>query len=157
MKLPENKDWGAIAFRYCQKDCPQKEYNQLGMDDIGPPAQVVVLGFPANIGLRLKEPRPMARHGVVALKTNEEFIEVSGKYFESRAFLIEAAMFPGNSGGPVIQLPLIGANLYLVGLISASNPSLTYAVVTPVSRIREVLDLAKDKTIGKQGWFQPPR
>src|SRR5215468_1683060 len=81
MKLPENKDWGAIAFRYCPKDCPQKEYNQLGMDDIGPPSQVVVLGFPANIGLRLKEPRPMARHGVVALKKNEEFIEVSGKYF----------------------------------------------------------------------------
>jgi hypothetical protein len=63
-------------------------------------------------------------------------------------------MYPGNSGGPVIHTPLFG-NLSLAGLITASNPSLTYAVVTPVSRIREVLDLAKDKAIGKQGWVLP--
>lgn len=154
MKIPSNKDWGTIAFRYCEKDCPEKEYNQLSNDGLSPPAQVVVLGFPLDIGLTLKEPRPMARHGIIALRTDEEFIKVEGKYFENRAFLIEAAMFPGNSGGPVIHVPLLGGNLQLAGLVSASNSSLTYAVITSVSRIREVLDIAKGKAIGKQGWFR---
>ncbi len=64
-------------------------------------------------------------------------------------------MFGGNSGSPVIKMPLLGGNLYLAGLVSGTNRNLTYAIVTPVSRIREVLDIAKDRAIGKQGWFRP--
>ncbi len=76
MKIPSIKDWGTIAFRYCVKTCPEGQYNQLERDDIEPPDQVIVFGFPLDVGLILKEPRPMGRQGIVALRTNEEFIEI---------------------------------------------------------------------------------
>jgi hypothetical protein len=64
---------------YCPKECPQEKYNQLANDDIGPPEHVVIFGFPLDIGISLKEPRPLGCGGIVALKTNEEFIRAEDR------------------------------------------------------------------------------
>jgi hypothetical protein len=154
MKIPSHKNLGAIVFKYCLGDCPKEQHNQLANDDIEPPAQVVIFGYPQDTAITLREPRPVGQNGIVALKTNEEFLIIDGKYIESRAFLIEANIDKGSSGSPVIKTPIVG-QLSLAGVLSARIPGQPYAVVTPVSCIREVLDLTKDKAIGKQGWVLP--
>jgi hypothetical protein len=142
MKIAETPGWEKKAFSYCPVKCREKEYNQLEQH-AEPPDEVVIFGFPLDIGLKLKEPRPMGRRGTVALQANEEFIIMENKFVERQGYLVEAKMFPGNSGSPVIKMPLLSGKLYLVGLVMGSNPNLDYAVVEPVSRIQEVLDIAK--------------
>src|SRR5579863_7304395 len=155
MKIPGVKDRGVITFLYCPHDCPKDEYNQLS-DNPQPPDEIVIFGFPADLGFTLKEPRPMTRAGVVALTAEDKFIYVdqpdgSKKLLNQGAYLVDARMFPGNSGGPVIvKNPF--ANIRLGGLVTATNRSLDYGIITPVSQIAQTLDKAKDSgTSG--GWF----
>src|ERR1700728_130968 len=49
MRLPDTKDRAIVTFRYCKQDCPKDEYNQLAADPV-PPDQIVILGFPLDIG-----------------------------------------------------------------------------------------------------------
>lgn len=142
MKIPSLSGAGVVALRYCPENCPEGEYNQLEKDP-DPPQEVLVFGFPVDIGFQLREPRPMGRQGMVALKSEESFLRVKGKYVEPRTFLIDTRMFSGNSGSPVITFPAFGRKLYLFGLVFGTNLNLDYAIAEPVSRIREVLDLAR--------------
>jgi len=71
-------------------------------------APVLVLGFP--LGLRSETyASPIARRGIVAHK-------------ENKSVLLDAFVFPGNSGGPVVYTPLLrfggGSNINITSLLS---------------------------------------
>ena len=117
------------------------------MEDPDPPRAILVFGFPADVGFQLKEQKPLVRLGVVSMKTGREFLKLdSGKFAEERCCLIDARIFGGNSGSPVMnQITITDSQPRLLGLVKAANARLDFAVMEPVSRIRETLDLAKDK------------
>ena len=84
------------------------------------------------------------------MHTGKRFLKMQigeeNKFAEERCFVIDAEAFPGNSGSPVLnQTSLMDSKLQLLGLLSASNQSMDFGVVEPVSRIREVLDQAKEQ------------
>ena len=153
MKLPPLSGAGVVAFRYCPQNCPEDEYNQLEKDP-DPPQEVLVFGFPLNIGFQLREPRPMGRQGMVALKADERFLVLKGKYVEAKAFLMDIKMFGGNSGSPILTMPGLGRKMYLFGLVFGTNVNLDFAIGEPASRIREVLDQARNQSIAFQAWDQ---
>jgi S1-C subfamily serine protease len=155
MKVHGVKDRGVTAFRYGRQNCPKDEYNELA-DDPQPPDEIVIFGFPSDLGFTLTEPKPMTRLGVVSLTSDDKFIYIdqpngSKKLLPQRAYLIDARMFPGNSGGPVIvKNPF--TNIKLGGLVTATNRNLDYGIVTPVSQIAQTLDRAKESdAVGN--WF----
>jgi hypothetical protein len=157
MKLGNIKDRAIVSFRYCPKSCPKDEYNQLA-DDPMPPDQVVIFGFPQDLGFTLKEQRPMTRAGVVALTEDEEaFVSIlqadgTQKLLPKGVYLIDARMYPGNSGGPIIvSNPL--SQIRLGGLVSASNANLDYGIATPVSQIVQTLERARNAPPNMEAWF----
>jgi S1-C subfamily serine protease len=156
MRLPGIKDRSIVTFMYCKQDCPKDTYNQLA-DNPSPPDQIVIFGFPLDIGFTLKEPRPMTRVGVVSLISDDPFIYIdnpdgSKKLMPGGAYLIDARMFGGNSGGPVIVSNPF-QQIRLGGLVTATNRSLDYGVATPVSQIAETLDKAKNSDADYGAWF----
>lgn len=99
-------------------------------------AQLLILGFP--LGLRSPDhAKPIARHGIIARSDSSQIIA-------------DAFVFPGNSGGPVIYLPVIrvGAPLTstlineekLVGLVSNYIPYSETAISTHTLRPRVVFE-----------------
>ena len=153
MRIPQLPIGQLVVLQYCPQNCPEKAFNQLDKDP-EPPLQVMVFGFPLDIGLQLKEPRPMGRQGIVALRADEEFIQVEGKFAERRAFLVDAKIFPGNSGSPIVAIPPLSDRVHLVGLVIAANPNLDFAVAEPVSRIRETVDRAKNEPADFEAWYR---
>jgi len=88
--------------------------------DVQEGAEVYVLGFPINIGsISMHHYSPVYRGGIVALKEKDN------------DFLIDANIFPGNSGGPVFLAPKIydpnTGDLYLGN--SASFAGIVYAYI----------------------------
>jgi hypothetical protein len=65
--------------------------------DIGPGEELFVLGFPMGMS-GVERNYVIARSGMIA-RLDEDILRSAG------TFLIDAAMFPGNSGGPVIVKP----------------------------------------------------
>lgn len=150
------KDRRIRTFRYEPKDSKDFKKNQLPLEDATPPKKILVFGFPVDIGFKLLEQRPFGRSGIIAMVTGKEFLKLSPtKFAEERCSLIDADMFPGNSGSPIInQFSPSDPEPKLLGLVIASNLKLNFAVMEPVSRIREVLDLAKEQsTEGVNNWF----
>lgn len=135
-------------FTYELSDSENKDRNQLPTEDPSPPRKILVFGFPLDIGFQLLEQRPFGRAGIISMRTGKKFLKIkigkANKFAEERCFVIDAEAFPGNSGSPVLtQTSLTDPKLQLLGLLSASNQSMDFGVVEPVSRIREVLDQAK--------------
>jgi len=153
MKLGGIKDRNIVFFSYCPTKCPTGVRNQLA-DDPHPMDQVLILGFPVNVGFQLKEQRPLVRSGVISFAADEPFITLdnSPKPARKNTFLIDSHIFPGNSGGPVIVTAPFQP-VRLGGLITGTNAQLTFGVVTPTSAIRQVLDAAKDAPINMLAWF----
>ena len=144
MKIPWIKDRSIKAFRYEPKDSKDHEKNQLRPEDPTPPDSILVFGFPADVGFQLLEQRPLARLGVVSMVTGKEFLKWENKFAEQRCCLIDARMFSGNSGSPVMnKQDITDPKPALFGLVIATNPGLDFGVMEPVSRIRETLDLAR--------------
>lgn len=112
--------------------------NQLLIKDALPPEQVVAFGFPGDIGFKLLEQRPMGRFGIISMVTGEEFVKIGNKFANGRCSMLDIKAFPGNSGSPVISAT---GNINLLGVLIASNSS-DIALIEPVSRIREILDIA---------------
>jgi len=115
-----------------------------------PPDQIIIFGFPVDLGFTLKEQRPMTRVDVVSMTSDDQFISIdqpdgSHKLLPKGAYLVDARMFPGNSGGPVVVTNPFNP-LRLGGLVSATNRTLDYGIVTPVSQIVETLERAKGST-----------
>ena len=134
------------SFRYDPEDPNTEHDNQLPSVDSEPPEPILVFGFPGSLGFTLREQRPIARLGIVSMSANRQFLkkERNGKFCDERCLLIDARMFPGNSGGPVMnQLRLGNSKPRLLGLVIATNRNLDFGVMEPVSRIRETLDFAK--------------
>ena len=118
----------------------QAEYNQLSPEDALPPEQVVTFGFPGDTGFQLLEQRPMARFGIVSMHTGEKFIKIDEKkYANERCDILDIKAFPGNSGSPVLSAS-VGPQI--LGVLVASNSS-DIAIMEPVSRIIELLEIAK--------------
>jgi hypothetical protein len=146
MKLFGIKDRSVKCFNYELAGSSTPTKNQLPEGDPEPPRPLLVFGFPVDIGFELLEQRPLGRFGIISMKTEKRFIKVNGnKYAEERCMLIDARLFPGNSGSPVMSQPGLTEEIALFGLVIATNNALDFGVIEPVSRIREVLDLAKNK------------
>ena len=144
MKISWIKDRSVKYFRYESDDSAEKDKNQLPSKDPDPPHPILVFGFPANIGFDLTEQKPLGRYGIISMKTEKEFLKLNGRFIEERCCLIDSSIFPGNSGSPVINQPRFGASkAILLGLVIATNNSLDFGIIEPVSRIRELIDLAK--------------
>jgi hypothetical protein len=144
------------CFGYEPADPNMKEKNQLPPFDAEPPEPILVFGFPDTIGFQLLEQRPMARLGIMSMSAGKEFLKYHigddpndpnlFKFAEERCCLIDARMFGGNSGSPVMnQIRLGNSKPRLLGLVTATNRTLDFGVIEPVSRIRETLDIAKTK------------
>jgi hypothetical protein len=137
-----------VAVAQMPKAISGKVYSRLQesllkSSDPVPPTSILVFGFPFELGFKLKFQKPLARSGIIALGTNEPFIVVDGQYAESKCILIDAPIYPGNSGSPFFSNREIYGKLTLLGLIIATNNKLNYAVGEPVSRIMECLDYAE--------------
>ena len=121
-------------------------------------APVLILGYPAAVGADFQV-RALLRQGVIAW--------VSPERPAAKPFLIDANIFPGNSGGPVLFVPtgidpagrvLTGGSVKFLGLVSQtrtqstliatskSQPSqslplnfLGIGVIEPAQRVRELV------------------
>ena len=159
MKIRVRNPYLPKCFLYEPTDPNANEKNQLPPTDVEPPEPVLIFGFPVDLGFQLAEQRPLARFGIMSMSAGKEFLTVSingvRKSVEERCCLIDARMFPGNSGSPVMnQLRLGDSKPRLLGLVTATNRGLDFGVIEPVSRIRETLDLTKAKTAaGSWSWI----
>ncbi len=156
MKLGGIPDRGIVSFRYCTTACPPGEYNQVAQDP-APPDEVLIFGFPADVGFTLKEPRPMARFGVVALTTVDETAftvtdEGQERVLPNGVYAVDAKMIGGNSGGPVVVMNPF-QQLRLGGLVTAENQVLDFGLMTPVTQIAATLEQAKDTVAPLDTWF----
>ncbi len=150
MKISWFKGRTITHFRYDLPDSKTKDKNQLPLDDPAPPRKILVFGFPVNIGFELREQRPFGRSGIIAMRTGKKFLRLrmngENKFVEEKCYLIDAEIFHGNSGSPVLKQPsLTDSKVQLLGLVIASSQKMDFGVVEPVSRIREVLDKAKQQ------------
>lgn len=145
---------GIKWFRYEMKDSEKYAENHLPEKDPVPPKQVIVFGFPGNIGFDLSEQIPFGRQGIVSMSPNKEMLKFRKKYYEERCCILDIESFPGNSGSPVIGLNPFGGDLKLLGLVIASNKSMDFSIMEPVSRIRETLDIAKNQSFGNVGFWE---
>lgn len=153
MRLSFPRDREVIAFKYDQNNIMA---GNIPKEDPEPPQPVLVFGFPGDIGFELKEQRPVGRFGIISMVAGDKFLKYSdGKYFDKKAYLVDLSVFPGNSGSPVINqvFPILDERIKLLGLVSASNIGIKYAVVEPVSRILEAIEKAKHQPLDQETWF----
>jgi hypothetical protein len=120
-------------------------------DDIAIGNDVIVFGYPSSIGLAISpqvdSKRPLLRKGIVA-----------GKNSKLRTLIMDCEVFPGNSGGPVIEVERYFAqsNFRVIGIISQFIPfdnsgwsaaiggnatvlNSGYSVATPVDFVIELI------------------
>lgn len=146
----DNSDIAAIPMQTFSDELPPEDrletYPSLGFasiaDDPFEGESVLILGYPGLVGNE-KLVRAIFRQGIVA------WTDPSAP--GQRPFLVDANLYPGNSGGPVLQLPigfqkdgtfnyLSGGPLHLLGISKiASSPSLN-----PPTSVKQGLDSASN-------------
>lgn len=110
---------------------------------------IFVMGYPSSIGLKqipqIEYDRPLLRKGIIA-----------GKNEQRETIILDAEVYPGNSGGPVIQVThtnLTNRHYSVVGVVSQYVPfahttasskdhvinNSSYSVATPMDPILELL------------------
>lgn len=148
MKINWMLDHQVITFLYGADKGKEAKGNQLLFQDPEPPQPVLVFGFPSEIGFELTEQRPLGRLGIISMVTGSKFLKMEGKFVEERACLVDIEAFPGNSGSPVINQfnPVVDPQIRLLGLLIGTNSRMHYALIEPVSRIREALEIAKKQS-----------
>ena len=149
MKINWMVDHQLMTFLYELDSQKEGEGNQLPLQDPEPPQPVLLFGFPSEIGFELTEQRPLGRLGIISMVAGNKFLKMEGKFVEERACLVDIEAFPGNSGSPVInQFNLItDPKIKLLGILIGTNPRRHYAMIEPVSRIRETLEAAKGQSL----------
>ncbi len=158
MKITWLRNYQVMTFLYQAEGRKEGEGNQLPLKDPEPPQPVLVFGFPAEIGFELTEQRPLGRAGIVSMIAGAKFIKMEGKFVDEKACLVDIEAFPGNSGSPVINQfdPAENPRIKLLGLLIGTNPRRHYAMVEPVSRIRETLEAAGGQSLeGLNFWSLP--
>ena len=154
MKISWIPDRGTKMFRYELPNTEEANKNQLPFEDPLPPDSILIFGFPLDIGFKLSEQKPLGRLGIVSMVTGNKFLKINNKFAEEKAMIIDAKMFPGNSGSPVInQLSLLQVEIKLLGLVIATNENLDFGIIEPVSRIRETIEIAKEGPKNIDCWF----
>ena len=153
MKINWIKNHSIKHFRYEPEKSVEKDRNQLSTDDPKPPRPILVFGFPLDIGFELLEQKPFGRLGIIAMRTGQKYLRVNylnsgNKFAEERCCIVDVEAFSGNSGSPIINQfnSVFDPKIKLLGLLVAANNKMDFAVMEPVSRIREVLDIAKEKS-----------
>lgn len=126
--------------------CPLKNIKKF--DEVLISNEVFVMGYPSSIGLKqipqIDFNKPLLRKGIVA-----------GKNDMKKTIILDAEVYPGNSGGPVIQVIRTGLNVNysVVGIVSEYVPyahttasskdhvinNSSYSVVTPLDPMLELL------------------
>jgi hypothetical protein len=159
MRLGGIADRAIVSFRYCATACPEGEYNQVAQDP-APPDEVLIFGFPSDVGFTLREPRPMARFGIVALTTVDETAftitdEGQERVLPKGVYAVDAKMIGGNSGGPVVVMNPFQP-LRLGGLVTAENQVLDFGLMTPVTQIAETLEQATHTVTSPDTWSTLP-
>lgn len=157
---PEEKRFDFKCVRYN----PQKkdEHDFAGEDPL-PPDLVYVFGFPGDIGFEMTRQKPLASLGVVSMVAGEELIKANGKYLPNGMFLVDANVFPGNSGSPVLKYRLaqlgergFALTVELAGLVSARLGNTTFHTIQPASRIAETINDARQQSLqGAYFWCGP--
>jgi len=155
MKIGWIIDRDIKMFRYELPNTEVANQNQLPFEDPLPPESILIFGFPLDIGFKLSEQKPLCRLGIVSMVTGKKFLKTeNGKFADEKTILIDSNMFPGNSGSPVIkQLLPFASEIKLLGLVIATNERMNYAVIEPVSRIRETIEIAKEGLKNIDCWF----
>ena len=155
MKIGWIIDRDIKMFRYELPNTELANQNQLPFEDPLPPESILIFGFPLDIGFKLSEQKPLCRLGIVSMVTGKKFLKTeNGKFADEKTILIDSNMFPGNSGSPVIkQLLPFASEIKLLGLVIATNERMNYAVIEPVSRIRETIETAKEGPKNIDCWF----
>jgi hypothetical protein len=149
MKISWMADHQVMTFLYDADQRTEAIGNQLPLLDPEPPQPVLVFGFPSDIGFELTEQRPLGRFGIISMVAGNKFLKMEGKFVEQRVSLVDIEAFPGNSGSPVINQfnPITDPKIKLLGLLIGTNPRMHFAIIEPVSRIREALDIAKKQSL----------
>lgn len=134
----------------------EPEQHDFMMNDILPPQDILIFGYPFTLGFELKRQSPLARFGIVAMTTEEKFLRLEGKYLPSKTFIVDSKVFPGNSGSPIVTFGVREQRFMLAGLVIATNNAMDYALAEPVSRIGQTIDIVKDQPLeGRKFWCGP--
>jgi hypothetical protein len=137
-----------------------KEYNAVAVADVTSDVyegeSVLIFGYPGIVGNE-KLVRAIVRQGVVAW--------TSPIQPDEKIFLVDANLYPGNSGGPVIRFPvglqkdgsvdyLRGGKLKLLGIVSQA-PQEDIKTTVSVPRLGQVETHTAITGIGAIGFIEP--
>jgi hypothetical protein len=123
-------------------------------DDMFEGANVVALGYPGIVGNEYLV-RSIVRAGIIAWMSPDD------PY--GKPFLIDANIYPGNSGGPIIRIPTgltkqggfsIGGKPTLLGIVSKA-PGIDQDVTLTVPGSPQPLHLKQSIPLGGTGVIEP--
>ncbi|HEY4739105.1 MAG TPA: serine protease [Candidatus Acidoferrales bacterium] len=125
-----------------------------GSDDMFEGATIIVLGYPGIVGNEYLV-RAISRTGMVSWLNPAN---PTGK-----PFLIDANIYPGNSGGPVIKVPTglnkkgtfaVGGRVVLLGIVSQA-PSFEQQISLQVPGVLNPITLKQSIPLGGTGIIEP--
>lgn len=137
-----------------------KSYDAISLEDVTGDvyegAQVLIFGYPSIVGNE-KLVRAIVRQGVVAWTNPNQPNE--------KTFLVDANLYPGNSGGPVIKFPfglkrdgsvdfLGGGRLTLLGIVS-QGPVQDIKTTVSNPRLGQIETHTPVVGIGAIGYIEP--
>lgn len=127
----------AEGFMASEQSMKRKE---LAENDVGPGDGIFVLGFPMNLAGE-KRNHVIARDGIIARVS--EMLDGG-----STTYMIDARVYPGNSGGPVVLKPeamaIQGTKAHpqaaLIGLVTSYRAYFEHAVSPQTGRTRVIFE-----------------
>lgn len=161
-------DLVAIPLRISKSEAGKDEASVIPLGNFAEPgdvfegAPVLILGYPAAVGAEFLT-RALVRSGIIAWVNPEDPVK--------SPILIDANLFPGNSGGPAFSLPTgitkegglrLGGKIAFLGLVSLARVQafpilfegkqtesfqsaqlISIGILVPAGRIQELLEFAK--------------
>lgn len=124
----ESVDLALIPLAISKKDAGRDSIDPVRIQDAANTneafegASVLLLGYPGAVGIDYWT-KPIVRHGIIS--------HVDEKNFGKSPFLIDAMVFPGNSGGPVFIIP---TGMTRDGSFSVGGRSAFLGIVSSVAR-----------------------